>query len=154
VLRVGVPEPQGFACELLEDGRLLISFKGAAELDEQAWAEYVARIEGLESDGQPLRVVLYARGARPSREQLDRMLEAIRDTAARAAVISVEPRHSFFNAVMKLIHPHVRSFSATELDAAWDYLQLSPAERSAVTLSLDRLERRAAGASLRTPKSA
>jgi hypothetical protein len=106
------------------------------------WDQYVALIRML-PPGQPYRVLVWSLGGSPTPEQRKRLDDVIggHQKTSRVAVISDSMLVRGIVSAMRVVQPMYQSFSPSNIESAFRYLELSEGEIREASALVKRLQR-------------
>ena len=127
------------AYEYLDEAKILLSYHGSASTPEQ-WQGYLTLMHTLRAE-PALRFVVVVDGSPPSASIRSRLAELVEGRQWPVALISASMALRFVVSVFTFVNRNIRYFTPAQTREALEYLQCTPAEASAVEVSLRRLTR-------------
>ena len=127
--------------EFLAELELLVLYQTDKTPLDDEWDTYLAALEDAGKSGR-FRSIVVTDGGYPSRAQRARMMSKTRERPTRVAVISSAASVRFVVSAIALINPNIKAYSAKEYPAAFEHLQLSPAEGAVALASIEKLARK------------
>ncbi|HET6334343.1 MAG TPA: hypothetical protein VFG30_14065 [Polyangiales bacterium] len=137
MLESSVTNPH-FAFTYLSAPRILVSYQGTLPPDENEVRNYNQVLRSI-AEQPDVRCLWYTEGARPSREQQERLAAAVPKHQWLVALLSPSPEMRFIASAFSLVNRNLRYFTAQELPLALRHLQCTPDEQSEVQLVLAEL---------------
>lgn len=110
---------------------LMVVRQDAQSSTDAEWRAFLAEL--VTQQFEKLRVLIVTDGGGPTSEQRAELKVAMAGRAARTAVISDSIKVRFTIAMIALINPQHHGFASHEIGQAFDFLDLSAAERARVT---------------------
>jgi hypothetical protein len=131
-----VGSARGLRWEILDPELLMVSYyDGPGEHDR--WAELAAQLRELRS--KPHARFLVCQGEQPPLTEVQRLINAVRGGRWRVAMVSPSVSMRFVASSFSLVVKNVRFFAPEQLDAAFDHLACTPAEKLRVNATMERL---------------
>jgi hypothetical protein len=118
-------------------GSVMVIRQGTEPANEHEWRELLTELG--QHDFTKLRVLIATDGGGPSAEQRASLKVTMAGRSVRTAVVSDSIKVRFTIATIALINREHHGFSNRELSQAFDFLQLTPAERRAAKAVLQQL---------------
>lgn len=118
-------------------GSVMVIRQGTESASEDEWRSLLAELG--QRDLTKLRVLIATDGGGPGAEQRASLKVTMAGRSVRTAVVSDSIKIRFTIATIALINREHHGFSKRELSQAYDFLQLTPAERGAAEGALKQL---------------
>jgi hypothetical protein len=131
-------EGKTFVAEVVEGIGVMV--QGKAPLPDDEWdriLEFYRHLMSLNS----LRCIVYTDGSAPTASQRGKLQSMLGKAKITFAVLTPSAWARAVGAAISWFVPNVGMFKPTELDNAFDHLQVQPKEREALRSAIDRLRR-------------
>jgi hypothetical protein len=125
--------------EVLDETRLIVSCQGRFNPSDDEWDRWLAAATSLERRVGAFRLLVATEGGHPTKSQLDR-LRATKKSDPPTVVVSASLALRFVGSALTFVNPTIRFFAPADLDAAFDHLELMPADRESTRLTMERLK--------------
>lgn len=120
---------QTIAFRMLGDD-LMVFMSGEASPSENEWSDYLRTLDGAaqhaRQNGSLLRFFIFVDEGAPNAKQRGSVVEILRDVRARSAVITTSNLARHVITVFGWFGLKLRGFAPNQLNAALEYLELSP----------------------------
>ena len=110
-------------------GTLVLTYGDRDEPTEADWDALLALLAVPPSELAKLKILIVTNGSSPNAHQRQRLKVALGGVRFRAAIVSDSIPVRFVVSMIALFHRDNRSFATSELEQAYDHLQMTPAER-------------------------
>lgn len=132
------------AYEWLPEAGIMVAYHGLHEAEDAEWDDYIAFVRSFH-DQSGVRSFVYSEGGRPTREQQQRLTEAL-NPSCPIAVVSPSTAVRFVVSVIALEVRAIQLFQNDQIDEAFAHLACTPDEIAAIRSTLERLKLVVAGA--------
>jgi hypothetical protein len=105
---------------------------------DSEWSEFLDVLRKSKGE-MKFRILISTSGGAPNPVQRKQLAEAIAGVRFRVAVVSDNISARFVASTIALFHRDHRSFSRSEIAAAYDHLQLNPQEREIAETTIREL---------------
>lgn len=120
-------------------GDLLILRQNANSPSEEEWDACLDLVRQRAHRLDRMKVLVLTSGGAPSTGQRKRLQALIQGYKVPIAVVSDSMAVRFVASSVAMLTPRIRSFEPSQLDRAYDHLELSVDERSTATMLLDTM---------------
>jgi len=120
-------------------GPLMVMVQNKETPSDGEWDEFLSLLVEHRAELPKLKLLVTTAGGGPSATQRKRLENALQGTPMRVAVISDNMKVRFVASMIALFHVDHRSFLTTELEEAYDHLQLTSIERRHVQAVVNEL---------------
>jgi hypothetical protein len=127
-----------FAFTYLAAPRIVVSYQGMQPPREDEVQSYNQLLRSI-AEQPDVRCLWYTEGARPSREQQERLSATVPKHQWLVALLSPSPEMRFIASAFSLMNRNLRYFTPHELPLALRHLQCTSEEQSEVQLVLAEL---------------
>jgi hypothetical protein len=126
--------------ESIGAARLVVSAQTKFNPSDTEWDRWMVAVGSLEHQVQAVRLLVVTEGGHPTKQQLDR-LRAANKKNPPTAIVSDSLALRVMGSALSFVNPAIRSFTATQVEKAFDHLGLGAEERQRARAAMKRLER-------------
>jgi hypothetical protein len=127
-------------------GRVLLLRQNESNPEDQEWEECLALLEKRPSENRiPVCVLVLSDGGGPSPDQRKRLGLILKGVPARVAVCTDSVKTRFIVSSVALLTAKIRAFSPSEIQKAFEHLELSAQERELSATNLEEMTKEVNG---------